>query len=78
MKMSDVIEGLTILQKYYREDGYHLAAEHDEIYAFETQKQLSPEDAKKMFDLGWIQVDAETDDYGNAPYDPECGWVAYV
>ena len=78
MKIDDIMEGLSIVRKYYNENCFHVGAEHDEIFAYPTDRSLSPEDVARMFDLGWIQVDVETDDDGNAAYDPECGWVAYV
>ncbi len=76
MKLKNFIDGLKILQPYYNgEDGYHIGAEHDQFYAYQTDKPLTQEDVQKMRDLDWFQPDEDED----APeYDPEDGWSAYT
>lgn len=78
MKMSEVVQGLQILQKYFHEDEYNVMAEHDQIYVNMTDKPLSPENLKTLFQLGWFQPGAEEDEDGYRVYDPELGWTAYV
>jgi hypothetical protein len=75
MTLSKFIDGLKLLQTYYTNaDGFNLGAEHDQIYAYPTDLPLTPEDVKKMDDLGWFQPDtAEGDEY-----DPDEGWSAFV
>ena len=47
-----LIEGLTILEKYGGDDD--CAAEHDIIYAGSTPAdKMSKEDAKRLDELGW-------------------------
>ena len=42
MKLNNLIEGLTILNRYYdKPDGYHTCAEHDMFYAGPTDRPLS-------------------------------------
>jgi hypothetical protein len=78
VKNVDLIAGLTILQPYYDgADGYNLGAEHDQIYAYATDRPLSPEDVAKMRDLGWFQPDQDSDE-DPPPYDPEDGWSAFT
>lgn len=77
MKMSEVIQGLQILQKYFDENSYNVMAEHDQIYVARTDKPLNSEDLIRVFELGWIQEDVEEDENGNL-YDPELGWTAFV
>lgn len=73
--MSNFIEGLKTLQPYYQNaDGYNIGAEHDQFYAYATERPLTPEDVQKMRDLGWFQP--EVDD--GADYDPDEGWSAFV
>lgn len=75
MKLSEFLEGLKTLQPYYKDgDGYHIGAEHDQFYAYATERPLTPEDVQKMRDLGWFQPEAADDD----PYDPEDGWSAFT
>jgi len=75
MKLSNFIEGLKTLQPYYNGgDGYHIGAEHDQFYAYQTDKPLTPEDAQKMRDLGWFQPEQKDKE----KYDPENGWSAFT
>ena len=75
MKLSAFIEGLKTLQPYYDGgDGYHIGAEHDQFYVFQTDKPLTPEDVQKMYDLGWFQPEVDED----TGYYPEDGWSAFT
>ena len=75
MKLSNFIEGLKTLQPYYEGgDGYHIGAEHDQFYAYKTDKPLTQEDVQKMRVLGWFQ--SGQDD--GTEYDPEDGWTAFT
>lgn len=41
MNLKNFIEGINTLRPYYEEpDGYHLGAEHDEIYLYATDRPL--------------------------------------
>lgn len=75
MKLSDFIEGLKTLQPYYKDgDGYHIGAEHDQFFLYQTERQLTPKDVQKMRDLGWFQPGQRAD----LDYDPENGWSAHI
>jgi hypothetical protein len=75
MKLSNFLEGLLTLKPYYDgEDGYHIGAEHDQFYAYATDRPLSAEDIAKMRELGWFQPEAGDGD----PYEPEDGWSAFT
>lgn len=71
MKLSALADAVNILRPYYNDpDGYHVGAEHDEIFLYTTDKPLSAEDVAKMRSLGWSQPDAAEDDV----YEPNVGW----
>ena len=75
MKLSNFVEGLKTLQPYYNGgDGYHIGAEHDQFYCYQTDKPLTPEDVQKMRDLGWFQPEHEDSD----EYDQQEGWSAFT
>lgn len=75
MKLSDFIDGLKTLQPYYDGgDGYHIGAEHDQFYAYKTDKPLTLEDVQKMRELGWFQPNQG---YG-AEYNTEASWSAFT
>lgn len=80
MKLQNFIEGLKILQKYFNDpNGYHLGAEHDQIYVYATNNPLSEEDINKLLELGWFQdendiIDGECDQ----TYNPESSWSVYT
>lgn len=79
MILSKFIEGLNILRKYYKEDGYKICAEHDIFYAYSTDSPLSPEDLQKMIDLGWFQEGLSSgDEFAASDYDPGEGWAAFT
>lgn len=78
MKLSKFIEGLKTLQPYYKNgDGYHLGADNDQFYAYQTDRPLTPEDVKKMTDLGWFQPNGGISSDGGE-YDPEGCWSAFM
>ena len=75
MKLSDFMDGLNILRPYYAEpNGHHIGAEHDQFYAYKTDRPLSEPDLAKMRALGWFQPEAGDDD----PYSPDDGWSAFT
>lgn len=75
MQLSKFIAGLTILAKYYDDpDGYHIGAEHDQFYAYRTDKPVAPDDVAKLFELDWFQPDAAEGE----GYDPDEGWSAFT
>ena len=81
MNLNELITGLTILRAHYDQpDGYHLSAEHDEIFLDATQTPLSPEGVQKMIDAGWFQElhDSHEDDFAVVDYDPQEGWKGYT
>ena len=75
MKLSNFIEGLKTLQPYYDgSDHGRIGSEHDQFYAYPTNRPLAQEDVKKMRYLEWFQPETEED----AEYDPEDGWSAFT
>lgn len=75
MKLGAFIEGLLILQPYYDNgDGYHIGADHDQFYCYQTDRPVSPKDVKKLRRLGWFQPDAPDD----AEYDADDGWSVFT
>ena len=77
MKLSNFIEGLNTLSKYFdNPDGYHIGAEHDQFYVYATDQPLDAADVEKMKSLEWFQPEARGDD--DAPYDHQEGWSAFT
>lgn len=81
MKLKEFMAGLQILKQYYKDDGdgYHIGAEHDIFYCYQTDTPLSPEDVQRMHELGWHQEEAVVDG-GWKPenYDPKESWSAHT
>lgn len=78
MLLSKFIGGLNILKPYYTGgDGFHIGAEHDQFYAYSTDKPLTPEDQQRMCALGWFQPEGGLSEYGGE-YDPNNGWSAFI
>ena len=82
---SHFIAGLLILAAYFKEpDGYHLAAEHDKIYVYATDSELSLKEVDKMVMLGWTQemqrgqLRNTTNDFNATDYDAGESWIFYV
>ncbi len=82
MDLADFREGLDILSQYYENpDGYHLGAEHDQIYLYATEKPLALHHIKRMVDLGWWQEydrDDPNADFMITDYRPDEGWTTFV
>lgn len=76
MRTIDIIEGLTILQKYRTsQQGFDVGAEHDELFAYATDLPLSVDDLARMRELGWRQTNWGNN---NRDYDVSEGWGCYV
>lgn len=80
MNLKDFIEGVEILQKYYKDpNGYHLSAEHDQVYLGSTDRPVAAADVKRLHKLGWFQPDMLDEDGEASPeYDPNDGWSTFV
>lgn len=81
MKSQNVIDGLTIIQKYHGGDCWMVGADHDVIYAYAPDKPISKEDVEKMIELGWHQEYDGRDyneDFSFAHYMEGETWRAYV
>lgn len=75
MRIRDFIAGLEILKPYYGDNDYQLGAEHDIIYLYPTERPLTPEDVKRMRELGWFQEGhSEEPDY----YSQDESWSAFT
>jgi hypothetical protein len=76
MKLSELIEGIKILQHYYDDpDGYHVDAQHDVILLAPTDKPLLPIDVTNIKKYGWFQEGhSEDEDF----YDPDEGWMNFT
>jgi hypothetical protein len=81
VRTRDIIEGLTILEKYHdKAGGFNCGAEHDVLYAYPTDKPVKKKDLDRLIKLGWRQheVDTGEDDFAAKHYDPAEGWSAYT
>lgn len=57
--MKDLIESLTILEKYAKEDRFPTACEHNQFYVnsgIELDK-VSKEDLNRLYELDWFWCD---------------------
>lgn len=84
-RISSIIEGFTILKKYYDKEGkeYCAAAEHDQLFAYPTTEPMALDDVRAMIALGWCQevhCDDEDDvcSFDESLYDPEGGWYIFI
>lgn len=78
MKLSELITSLEIVKSYYDDpDGYHVGAEHDQIYLYVTDRPLSASHVQLMLDMGWFQEGGATEDDPSA-YDPEESWMSFT
>jgi hypothetical protein len=82
MKTKDIIEGLTILERYRdKPDGYNCDAEHDVLYAYATDRPVEQPDLARLIELGWFQeVEYDEDDgeFTANVYDPEEAWACFT
>ena len=82
MKTKDIIEGLSILEKYRKKpDGYNCGAQHDVLYAYATDKPVKQPDLDRLIELGWRQEDVdmgEDDDFAAKHYDPGESWYCFT
>lgn len=74
MAFDKVLRALEITRPHFTDpSGYHLGAEHDEIYIWKTDTPLSEAEVAEMRALGWEQPDAAGD-----AYDPEQSWMRHI
>lgn len=82
MKTKDIIEGLLILEKYRDNvDGYNTGAEHDELFAYPTDRPVEQPDLDRLIELGWRQYGADIDEdeeFSAKHYDIEESWQCFV
>ena len=82
MRLNELIEGLQILEPFYDDPkGFHVGAEHDQFYAYATDKPLPEALVKRMVELDWFQPDVEIadgEDFKVENYAADEGWSAYT
>lgn len=82
MKTKDIIEGLTILQKYRdNQDGFNCDADRDVLYVAETDRPVEQPDLDRLIEMLWFQVDADCSDDGDflaKHYDPDESWTCCI
>ena len=76
--INQMIEGLTILSKYYNKYGesYNLGADHDVVYIYQTDRPVSDEDVARLRKMSFFQENVDHEE--GEPYDPREGWMVYV
>lgn len=75
MNLANFLEGVAIIKSFYNDQGgFHLGAEHDQIYLYATDKPMDDASVAKLIELGWFQDDAEDEDV----YNPEGSWSVFV
>jgi hypothetical protein len=60
MTVTNIIKGLTIIQKANPSHDYFVNAEHDIIYAGDTDCEMSDADRNELDELGW-EIDDDID-----------------
>jgi hypothetical protein len=81
MTLDNFLKGLQILRPHYdKPDGYHLGAEHDQIYIYATNTQVSADDVAELLNLGFFQPDVryKGEEPTVADYDSTVGWSVFV
>lgn len=79
MSLKDFLDGVAIIQAFYDEPGgYHIGAEHDQIYLYATDVPIDADSVAKLRELGWFQPDVEDGPDGVPAYDPSTGWSTFV
>lgn len=83
MSLEKFMKGLHILLPFYdKPDGYHLGAEHDQIYIYATDRPVGADDVAELLSLGFFQPDVhlpeDQDEATVADYKPDKGWSVYV
>lgn len=88
MKVMAVIEGLTILTKYWDdlslhhlEAIHHLEAVPNVLCALRTNRPVSDGDIKRLIELGWFQNEGnyeEDEAFTPELYDREAEWFYYL
>ena len=74
MNLRDFKLGLDYFSQYYTDpSGHHLAAGHDQIYLYSTDRPMSEEDVATVKKLGWFQDNTPGDEYS-----PDDGWSCFV
>ncbi len=82
MNLRDFKAGVEIISRYYNDpDGYHIGAEHDVFYMYQTNKPISKHDLEALIKHGLFQEEVKyenSDEFQAADYDPEEGWTCYT
>lgn len=82
MKLNEIIAGLSVLARYFKDEGnsYVAHAEHDMLYVDSTSNPIALDDLARLHQWGWFQPDVEVEDGERTPgdYDPAEPWAAYV
>lgn len=80
MKTEEIIKGMIIISKYYKENDSHCGAEHDIIYMYATDLPINSGDLLLLFELGWFQKDIDaSSDFSSFldNYDEEESWECF-
>lgn len=74
---SKILEGISIINSYYAQDGYNLEAEHDQIFMAPTDQPIPFFHLQKLVDMGWFQDGLDEDSISHS-YNVEEPWQLYV
>ena len=83
MRTSEIIEGMSILLKYYdNPNGYHTGVENDVLFMYTTDRPVSEPDILRLIELGWLQDEVVfRGDDGEIlveHYDPKESWICHI
>lgn len=80
MNLKNFARGLELTRPYYTDpDGYHLSAEHDQIWLHSTDKPMAEADVQAMIDAGWSQERSNyNEDMAVKHYRADESWYCFV
>ena len=72
MRLQKIIQGLTLISKYYKNPNYyHMRSEHERIYMSAPDYRMSAEDYDILISNGWFQI-KEIVQKGNRVLEQKC------
>lgn len=82
MNLKGMVNAISIAREFYEQpDGYHLNAEHDQIWLAPTDRPMPPDAVAAMIAAGWHQEHGERD-YGKdmtvSDYRADESWTCYT
>lgn len=78
MRLKELLEGVTIIAKYAKENESHIEGQHDQIFLPRTGNAISTEEITQLRKLGFFQTDGDSHRDDEDEYDPDMGWSHFT